>query len=144
MWKNRRAAPRAPHGPALRWGRRRDLRRLGGIHSRLLLRPVVALELILLERILALAGLRRHEDLCVARAREERQRAEDMGDYYRVRADARDLNYSQYFVEGEQEIAKLEDYHSHNTKRLDVEGMCKVLLELEVIQRALKGETIVE
>jgi UDP-glucose 4-epimerase len=74
--------------------------------------------------------------------REERQRAEDMGEYYRVRADARDLNYSRYFVEGEQEIAELEDYHSHNTRRLDVEGMCQVLLKLEIIQRALRGEQI--
>jgi UDP-glucose 4-epimerase len=74
--------------------------------------------------------------------REERQRSEDMGEYYRVRADARDLNYSRYFVEGEQEIAELEDYHSHNTRRLDVEGMCQVLLKLEIIQRALRGEQI--
>jgi UDP-N-acetylglucosamine 4,6-dehydratase/5-epimerase len=76
--------------------------------------------------------------------REERQRAEDMGDYYRVRADARDLNYSRYFVEGEREIAELEDYHSHNTKRLDVDAMCEVLLNLEAVQQALRGEPITE
>jgi UDP-N-acetylglucosamine 4,6-dehydratase/5-epimerase len=76
--------------------------------------------------------------------REERQRAEDMDHYYRVRADGRDLNYSQYFVEGEQGIAELEDYHSHNTRRLDVEGMRQMLLELEVVQRAMRGESIIE
>jgi UDP-glucose 4-epimerase len=65
--------------------------------------------------------------------REEMAKAEDMGDYYRIPADNRDLNYDKYFVEGQQEIATIEDYHSHNTKRLDVEGMKELLLKLPLI-----------
>ena len=71
--------------------------------------------------------------------REEMAKAEDMGDYYRIPADVRDLNYSCYFVEGEEEISLKDDYNSHNTKRLDVEGMTKLLLKLDIIQRALGG-----
>jgi UDP-N-acetylglucosamine 4,6-dehydratase len=74
--------------------------------------------------------------------REEMAKAEDMGDYYRVPADVRDLNYSCYFIEGREEISCKEDYNSHNTSRLDVEGMITLLLKLEIIQRALRGETI--
>ncbi len=59
--------------------------------------------------------------------REEMFKAEDMGDYFRIPADSRDLNYDKYFREGEEDIAQVEDYHSHNTRQLDVEGM-KVLL----------------
>ncbi len=50
--------------------------------------------------------------------REEMARAEDMGDYYRIPADIRDLNYACYFTEGEMKVAGHEDYHSHNTRRL--------------------------
>jgi UDP-glucose 4-epimerase len=71
--------------------------------------------------------------------REEMAKSQDMGDYFRILADNRDLNYDKYFVEGEQEIAKAEDYHSHNTKRLDVEGMKKLLMKLPMIQRDLNG-----
>jgi UDP-glucose 4-epimerase len=74
--------------------------------------------------------------------REEMAKAEDMGDYYRVPADVRDLNYNCYFVEGQEEIALEDDYNSHNTARLDVAGMTQLLLKLEIIQRALRGEKI--
>jgi UDP-glucose 4-epimerase len=71
--------------------------------------------------------------------REEMAKSQDMGDYFRIPADNRDLNYDKYFVEGEQEIAKAEDYHSHNTKRLDVEGIKKLLMKLPMIQEDLNG-----
>jgi UDP-N-acetylglucosamine 4,6-dehydratase len=74
--------------------------------------------------------------------REEMAKAEDMGDYYRVPADVRDLNYACYFVEGRQEISCKEDYNSHNTLRLAVEDMMKLLLKLDIIQRALRGEKV--
>ena len=70
-------------------------------------------------------------------SREEMAKAEDMGRYYRIPADNRDLNYKKFFVEGEKEISDLEDYTSHNTERLDVEGVKKVLLNLEYIQEKL-------
>lgn len=63
-------------------------------------------------------------------SREEMARAEDIGRYYRVPADARDLNYKQYFVEGELEISALDDYTSHNTERLDVDGVKNVIAQL--------------
>lgn len=66
--------------------------------------------------------------------REEKIKAEDMGDYYRIPADNRDLNYANYFSEGEIDMNKVEDYHSHNTERLDIEGMKKLLLKLEFIK----------
>lgn len=75
--------------------------------------------------------------------REEMANAEDLGNYYRIPADVRDLNYSCYFVEGQEKISLREDYTSHNTERLDVEGMTGRLLHLELIQRALRGEEIV-
>lgn len=65
--------------------------------------------------------------------REEMAKSEDMGDYYRIPADNRDLNYDKYFIEGQEEIATIEDYHSHNTKQLDVEGMKELLLKLEIV-----------
>ena len=74
--------------------------------------------------------------------REEITKAEDMGDYFRVPADVRDLNYNCYFVEGQKEVSLKEDYNSHNTERLDVHGMIQLLLKLDSIQRALKGEKI--
>jgi UDP-glucose 4-epimerase len=62
--------------------------------------------------------------------REEMSKAEDMGNYFRIPADNRDLNYDKYFVEGQEEIANIDDYHSHNTERLDVEGMKELLLKV--------------
>ncbi len=66
--------------------------------------------------------------------REDMMKAEDMGGYYRIPADNRDLNYEKYFSEGEEDISKVEDYHSHNTERLDVEGTKKLLLKLDFIR----------
>ncbi|WP_299125643.1 polysaccharide biosynthesis protein [uncultured Tenacibaculum sp.] len=66
--------------------------------------------------------------------REEKVKAQDMGDYYRIPADNRDLNYANYFSEGEIDMNSVEDYHSHNTERLDVEGMKKLLLKLDFIK----------
>ena len=69
--------------------------------------------------------------------REEMAKSEDMGDYFRIPADNRDLNYDKYFVEGEEKISEIEDYHSHNTARLDIEGMKKLLLKLDIINESL-------
>ncbi len=72
--------------------------------------------------------------------REEMAKAEDMGNYYRVPCDSRDLNYDKYFVEGEEEISKIEDYHSHNTRRLDKDGMKELLLKLPMIRKDILNE----
>ena len=64
-------------------------------------------------------------------------RAVDMGDYYRIPCDTRDLNYDKFFTQGEQDMTKIEDYHSHNTRRLDVEGMKRLLLKLRFVQEDL-------
>lgn len=69
--------------------------------------------------------------------REEMAKAEDMGEYYRIPCDTRDLNYDKFFVEGSEKVSKIEDYHSHNTKRLDVEGMKRLLLKLDFIREDL-------
>ncbi|MGY2285384.1 polysaccharide biosynthesis protein [Pseudomonas gingeri] len=70
-------------------------------------------------------------------SREEMAKAEDMGRYYRIPADNRDLNYKKYFVEGEQRISELDDYTSHNTVRLDVPGIKELLLKLDYIKEQL-------
>lgn len=70
-------------------------------------------------------------------AREELAKADDMGRYYRIPADNRDLNYAKFSVEGEIEIASFEDYTSHNTERLDVDGVKRLLRELSFIQEQL-------
>jgi UDP-glucose 4-epimerase len=69
---------------------------------------------------------------------EELRRAQDMGDYYRVCLDDRDLNYTVYFTEGDKEEAKLEDYHSHNTRRMDVREMEELLMSLPEVQKELE------
>jgi len=69
--------------------------------------------------------------------REEMAKAIDMGDYYRIPCDSRDLNYDKYFTEGNEEVSKIEDYHSHNTRRLDVAGMKEQLMRLRFIQADL-------
>ena len=71
--------------------------------------------------------------------REERLRAEDMGGYFRVRADSRDLNYDKFFVDGEVQTQADEAYTSHNTRRLDVEGTMSKLLTADYVKRALEG-----
>ncbi|AGC78670.1 UDP-glucose 4-epimerase [Nonlabens dokdonensis] len=79
-------------------------------------------------------GEKLYETLCT---REEMLKAEDMGDFFRIPADNRDLNYAQFFSEGEQDISTVDDYHSHNTQQLDATGM-KVLIEkLKIIKDAL-------
>ncbi|MCI0654551.1 MAG: polysaccharide biosynthesis protein [Methylococcaceae bacterium] len=70
-------------------------------------------------------------------SREEMAKAEDKGQYYRIPADNRDLNYAKYFVEGEMIIASLDDYTSHNTERLGVEEVKKMLLKLDFIHEHL-------
>lgn len=72
-------------------------------------------------------------------AREELARADDMGGYYRVPADNRDLNYAKFSVEGELDIATFDDYTSHNTTRLDIEGVKNLLLKLDFIQEQLNA-----
>lgn len=69
--------------------------------------------------------------------REEMAKSEDMGDYYRIPCDTRDLNYDKFFVEGNEKIAEIEDYHSHNTRCLDVEEMKGLLLKLSFIREDL-------
>ena len=68
---------------------------------------------------------------------EECAKAIDMGGYYRIPCDNRDLNYDKYFTDGNEEVSKIEDYHSHNTRRLDVEGMKELLLKLRFIREDL-------
>lgn len=70
--------------------------------------------------------------------REEMAKAEDLGNFYRIPADSRDLNYANYFSVGDKEVSEQEDYTSHNTKRLNVEEVIKKLLDLDYIQKELK------
>lgn len=72
-------------------------------------------------------------------SREEMARAEDLGRYYRIPADSRDLNYDKYFVAGELEVSQAEDYTSHNTQRLDVKGVKETLMKLEMIREAVSA-----
>ena len=74
--------------------------------------------------------------------REEMAVAEDLKGYFRVPADNRDLNYSQYFSEGRQEVTTKQDYNSHNTVQKDVDGMCELLLKLECVRQAMRGEKV--
>lgn len=69
--------------------------------------------------------------------REEMARAVDLGSYFRVAADVRDLNYDKFFSEGESRLAEMRDYHSHNTRRLDLDEMVELLLKLPYIQEEL-------
>lgn len=72
-------------------------------------------------------------------SREEMARAEDLGGYYRIPADSRDLNYDKYFVEGELEIAQTDDYTSHNTRRLTVKEIKEVLMKLPSVREAVNA-----
>jgi len=69
--------------------------------------------------------------------REDMVKAEDLGDYYRIPADNRDLNYDQYFTDGNVSVSNIKEYHSHNTHRLDIEEMKKLLLKLEIVKNDL-------
>ncbi|HFM3327276.1 TPA: polysaccharide biosynthesis protein, partial [Escherichia coli] len=87
------------------------------------------------EHPINIIGTRHGEKLYEALlSREEMIAAEDMGDYYRVPPDLRDLNYGKYVEHGDCRISEVEDYNSHNTERLDVEGMKKLLLKLPFIR----------
>lgn len=82
-------------------------------------------------------GEKLYEALC---SREEMYVAEDQGEYFRIPADNRDLNYEKYFEEGSKELSGVEDYNSHNTERLDLAGMTELLLKLEYMQKIAVGE----
>jgi UDP-N-acetylglucosamine 4,6-dehydratase len=81
-------------------------------------------------------GEKKHEALL---SKEEFLNSEDMGNYYRVKADTRDLNYAKYFEEGDQILSQIDDYTSENTKRLTVDEMVSLLLKLEFIKNELKN-----
>ena len=83
-------------------------------------------------------GEKLYEVLC---SREEMAGAEDMKDFYRLRPDTRDLNYGRYFEEGQVRISEAEDYNSHNTTRLDLEGMKALLMKLDFIRDLVAGRT---
>jgi UDP-glucose 4-epimerase len=84
-------------------------------------------------------GEKLHESLL---SREERALAADLGDYFRVPPDARDLNYGKFVEEGEARLGGGEEYNSHNTHQLDVDGMKALLLKLVFIQRIRGGEQV--
>jgi len=69
---------------------------------------------------------------------EDMAKAEDLGQYYRIPADNRDLNYDQYFIEGDKNQSKFDEYHSHNTERLDIVSMKSLLLTLDMVQKDLQ------
>ena len=73
-------------------------------------------------------------------SREEMVAAEDLGSYYRVPPDLRDLNYGKFVEQGEVKISRAEDYNSHNTARLDVAGMQALLMKLQFMQAIARGE----
>jgi UDP-glucose 4-epimerase len=75
--------------------------------------------------------------------REEMAKAEDMGNYFRIASDVRDLNYSCYFTEGETKVSCQEDYNSHNTHRLDEDGLIELLLKLDFVRDALETRKII-
>lgn len=74
--------------------------------------------------------------------REEMAKAEDMGGYFRIPADNRDLNYGKYFTEGQSRVSEFEDYTSHNTQRLDLEEMKQLLLKLPLIRKDVLNEEV--
>jgi UDP-N-acetylglucosamine 4,6-dehydratase len=87
-------------------------------------------------------GTRHGEKLFeVLLSREERANSENLKGYFRVPADGRDLNYSKFVEEGEHRITLAEEYTSHNTERLDVDGMVQLLMKLDFVQRIVGGES---
>jgi len=72
--------------------------------------------------------------------REDMIKAQDLGSYYRIPADNRDLNYAQYFSEGISDVSKIEEYHSHNTKQLNIDEMKSLLLKLPLVRKDILGE----
>lgn len=93
------------------------------------------------EHPIQVIGTRHGEKLYEALlSREEMANAQDMGDYYRIPPDLRDLNYSKYVEQGEEKISQSEDYNSHNTERLDSAGMEELLLKLDFMRAIQRGE----
>uniref|UniRef100_UPI00404B0862 polysaccharide biosynthesis protein n=1 Tax=Flavobacterium sp. TaxID=239 RepID=UPI00404B0862 len=86
-------------------------------------------------------GEKLYETLCT---REEMAKAEDMGDFFRIPADNRDLNYSMYYSKGEKGMSVIEDYHSHNTQRLDVDGVKSLISKLAIVRKELFAEEVDE
>ncbi|MBE0674032.1 MAG: UDP-glucose 4-epimerase, partial [Bacteroidales bacterium] len=72
--------------------------------------------------------------------REEMAKAEDMGDYFKIPADTRDLNYNKFFTEGTEAVSQVDEYNSHNTKRLDVEETKELLMTLSFIRQDVLHE----
>ena len=92
-------------------------------------------------QVINVIGTRHGEKLFEALlSREEMASAEDLEHYYRIPPDLRDLNYEKYIELGDESVSKMTDYNSHNTDRLDLESMKKLLLKLEYIKAAVKGE----
>ena len=84
-------------------------------------------------------GEKRHETLL---NRSEMTRTEDLGEYFRVPADMRDLEYSKFFTEGQATVSEAREYNSNNTNQLSVEGMVEVLLKLDIVQQALRPDPV--
>jgi UDP-N-acetylglucosamine 4,6-dehydratase len=97
-------------------------------------------ELFSKDEVVRIIGTRHGEKLYESLiSREEMAKANDMGGYYRIPADNRDLNYAQYFTQGEEEISHQEDYTSHNTTRLNVNQVKNLLLKLDYIKEELNA-----
>jgi UDP-glucose 4-epimerase len=93
------------------------------------------------DHVIQVIGTRHGEKLYeTLLSREELWQADDLGDYYRVPPDGRDLNYAKFVEQGEPRLNQGEEYNSHNTQRLDVEGMKALLLKLPFMQRIVRGE----
>ena len=96
-------------------------------------------ELLKLDNKIKIIGTRHgeklFETLCT---REEMIKAEDMGNFFRIPADNRGLNYSSYFSEGEEELSNINDYNSHNTEQKNIEGIKQLLLKLDFVTEAVK------
>ena len=93
------------------------------------------------EHPIKIIGTRHGEKLFeVLLSREEVAKANDMGKYYRVMPDSRDLNYDKYFMEGVEELSVAQDYNSHNTKQLDLEGVKSMLLSIPYILDSINGK----
>jgi UDP-glucose 4-epimerase len=95
------------------------------------------------EHHIRVIGTRHGEKLYeVLLSREEMACAEDLGEYFRIPPDLRDLNYTKFVEQGEEKISHSEDYNSHNTERLDVNGMQRMLLKLDYIRATQRGEHV--
>jgi UDP-glucose 4-epimerase len=101
------------------------------------------LKLLNVENEIRVIGTRHSEKLFETLLnREEMVQSEDLGDYYRVPADVRDLNYSSFFSSGKAEVSQSVDFNSHNTRRLNVAEMMELLLRLDCVCEALKGKVV--